>query len=108
MRVTSDGLDLEHAVVHGDERHIAGAPSEIVDEHVLFAGLTAPVLHAIGPRGRRLLAHNTNHIQTSHGPCVFRRRALRKVEMGRHSDHTASDNPPQNALSTDFHLGEDH
>jgi len=51
--VASGGLDLEDALLDGEERDVEGTAAEVEDEHVLLAGAGGLLVEPVGDGGGR-------------------------------------------------------
>mmetsp|Transcript_66483 Transcript_66483/g.105199 ORF Transcript_66483/g.105199 Transcript_66483/m.105199 type:complete len:338 (-) Transcript_66483:1340-2353(-) len=102
--VTIGSHHLEDAVVDGQQRHIEGATTEVVDKDVLLGLL----IQAVGNgRGRRLV-DDAQDVHSRDGARILRGLALAVVEIGRHRDHRVVDLGSQVGFSCLFHLQQDH
>merc|ERR1711937_818566 len=68
MGVTGGGLDLEDAVVDGEDGDIKGATTEVKDEHVLL--LLALLVEAVSDGGGGGLVDDAEDVEAGNGACV--------------------------------------
>ena len=81
VSVTSGSLDLEDALLDGQERHIEGSSTEIENENVLLgAGLTVKTVSNGSGSG---LVDDTENIETSDSTGILGSKTLRVVEVSR-------------------------
>ena len=106
MGVAVGGLDLEDAVLNGEEGHIEGATTEIEDEHVLLT-LTLFV-EAVSDSGGGGLVDDTLHVEASNGTGILGGLSLGIVEVSGDGDDSRCDGLSEISLSDFLHLGEDH
>jgi len=106
MGVAVGGLDLEDAVLNGEEGHIESATTEIEDEHVLLT--LASFVKTVGDGGGGGLVDDTLHVEASDGTSVLGCLALGVVEVSGDGDDSGGDGLAEVSLSDFLHLGEDH
>ncbi len=82
VRVAVGRLDFEDAVADLEDRNVIRAAAEIPDENRFVALLFEPV----GERRRRRLVDDAQHVEAGDLAGIFRRLALRIVEIGGHGD----------------------
>mmetsp|Transcript_13397 Transcript_13397/g.16545 ORF Transcript_13397/g.16545 Transcript_13397/m.16545 type:complete len:292 (-) Transcript_13397:83-958(-) len=102
--VTVGGHNLENAVVDGQQRHIEGTSSQVVDQDVLLGLL----VQAIGDGGSRGLVDDAQHVHAGNGACILGGLTLSIVKIGRNCNHCVFHFLAQVILSSLLHLGEDH
>ena len=81
-RVAVGGFHLEHAVADFQHRHVEGAAAEVIDRD----GAGALLVHAVGERRRGRLVDDAQNFEARDLAGVFRRLALRVVEVGGNRD----------------------
>jgi len=93
-------LDLEHTLLHLQDRHIEGAATQVVhrDDFVFH------LFHAVGEGGGRGLVDDSQHVQARDLTGVLGGLALRVVEVGWHSDDGVGDRCAEVALCGFLHL----
>ena len=106
MGVAVGGLDLEDAVLNGEEGHIEGATTEIEDEHVLLT--FSLFVEAVSDSGGGGLVDDTGHVEASNGAGILGGLSLGVVEVSRDGNDSSSDGLSEISLSDFLHLGEDH
>jgi hypothetical protein len=78
--VTGSGLDLEDALLNGEERDIEGTTTKVEDENVLLAlGL---LVETVGNGGGGGLVDDTEDLEAGNGTGVLGGLTLRVVEVG--------------------------
>lgn len=89
VRVAIRGLDLDDALVHGQQRYIEGATTKIENEHIFLVleFLRQPVSKGSSIR----LTDDSERLQVGNRRGVNRSLALRVVEVRRHRDHCFRD-----------------
>mmetsp|Transcript_8364 Transcript_8364/g.13279 ORF Transcript_8364/g.13279 Transcript_8364/m.13279 type:complete len:629 (+) Transcript_8364:30-1916(+) len=106
MGVASSGLHLKDSVVDGQERHIEGASTKIVDKDVPLArGLLLKTIR--DSRGGRLV-DDAKNVEASDHTGILGGLALGVVEVSRDSDHSVLHVLAEESLSGLLHLGEHH
>ena len=83
MRIAVGGLDLDDTLAHLEDRDVERPAAEVIDRDGLVLLLVEPVRE----RGCRRLVDDPQHVEAGDLAGVFRRLALRVVEVGRHGDH---------------------
>ncbi|SPQ20609.1 c73ff6cb-8731-470e-9cf7-86bd75ccbeed [Thermothielavioides terrestris] len=104
--VTSSRLDLEDALLNGQERHIEGTATEIEDQDVALA--INLLVETVGNGSRGGLVDDTEHVQAGNETSILGGLALRIVEVGGNSDDSVGDGATEVGLSGLAHLGQDH
>jgi NAD-specific glutamate dehydrogenase len=84
-RIAARGNDFEHTLRQTQQRDVERATAQVVDRVQAFGR----VVQAVGNSGGGRLVDQAQHIQASELRSVFRRLALRVIEVGRHGDHGA-------------------
>ena len=82
--VTGGGLDLEDALLDGEERDIEGSSSEVEDEDVALA--SGLLVETVGDGGGGRLVDDSEDIEAGNGAGVLGGLSLRVVEVGRDGD----------------------
>ena len=100
--VSARGEHLEHAVLDPQERYVERAAAQVVDRDDAAVSL----MKAIGERGRRGFVDDAEHFQARELSCVFRRLALRVVEIRRNRDHRPENGPAERFLRPGFQAPE--
>jgi len=106
MGVTIGGLDLEDAVLDGQERHVKSATTEIEDENVALA--LSLLVETVGNGGGGGLVNDTLDVEASDGTGILGGLTLRVVEVSWDGDDGVVDSLAEVSLSDLLHLGEDH
>jgi hypothetical protein len=106
VSVAGSGLDLEDALLNGQERHIEGTTAEIEDEDVALA--LDLLVETVGNGGRGGLVDDTEDVETGNETGVLGGLTLGVVEVGRDRDDSVVDGATEVGLSGLAHLGEDH
>ncbi len=86
-----------------DDRDVERTAAEVEHRDL---GVTALLVHAVGQRGRGRLVDDALHLETGDLAGVFRRLALRVVEVGRHRDDGLPDLLTEVILGRLLHLHE--
>mgnify|MGYP003301963017 CR=1 FL=1 len=89
MRVAGRGLDLEDALLDGEQAHVEGAAAEVEDEHVhlpVVIGVLL-VLETVGDGRRGRLVDDVNHLPPRDLPGIPGGPTMEFVEVVRHGDH---------------------
>ncbi len=63
MGVPGRGLDLEDALLDGQNRDVEGAAAQIENENVALAGGALLLVQAVGDGGRRRLIDNAEDVE---------------------------------------------
>mmetsp|Transcript_151552 Transcript_151552/g.368045 ORF Transcript_151552/g.368045 Transcript_151552/m.368045 type:complete len:214 (+) Transcript_151552:1170-1811(+) len=109
VRVARRRLDLEDALLDGEERDVKGAAAEVKDEDVpLRAAVVVLLVEAVSDRGRGGLVDDAHAVDARDDGGVFGRLALGVVEVGGDRDHRVLDLLAEVRLRDLLHLGEDH
>ena len=87
MRVAVGRLDLDHALADLENRDVERAAAKVVDGNRLVFLL----VEAVGKRRRRRLVDDAHHFEPGDLSGVFRRLALRVVEVRRNGDDGLGD-----------------
>ncbi|GKT56964.1 NAD-specific glutamate dehydrogenase [Colletotrichum tofieldiae] len=104
--VTSGGLDLEDALLNGQEGHIEGTTTEIEDENVALAlGL---LVQAVRDGGGGGLVDDAQHVEAGNETGVLGSLTLGVVEVGGDSDDGVVDLATEESLGSLAHLDQDH
>ncbi len=106
VSVACSGPDLENEVVNDEDRDIAVATTEVVDEDVALT--RRPLLKTISNCSSGTFVDDTEHVETTDESRIFCGLALRVVEVRRHCDDSMLDLLAQIGLCGLLHLGEDH
>mmetsp|Transcript_7800 Transcript_7800/g.23887 ORF Transcript_7800/g.23887 Transcript_7800/m.23887 type:complete len:662 (-) Transcript_7800:46-2031(-) len=102
--VAVGGLDLEDALLDGEQRHVEGAAAKVEDKN----GFVALRLKAVGQRRGGGLVDDAHHVEARDDAGVLGRLALRVVEVGGHRHHGVLDLLAQEGLGDLLHLDQDH
>lgn len=105
MGVTSRCLDFEYAIVDGQQRHIEGSSSKIVDNDLTF--ITSAV-KTVCDSGGGWLVYNSNDVQTGNGAGILCSLSLIVVEVRWNSDNGVDHLFPEVALCDFLHLSKYH
>jgi hypothetical protein len=106
VSVTSGGLNLEDALLNGQEGNIEGTTTQIEDQDV---ALTLSLLvKTVGDSGGSRLVNDTEDVQTGNQTGVLGSLTLRVVKVGGNSDDSVVDGTTEIGLSSLTHLGQDH
>merc|ERR1711957_33055 len=106
MGVTVSGLDLEDAILNGEEGHIEGTTTEIEDEDV--AQLAVLFVETVGNGGGGGLVDDSLHVHAGDGTSILGGLTLGIVEVGGYGDDSISTFLSEVSLGDFLHLGEDH
>lgn len=106
VSVTSGSLDLEDALLDGEERHIEGTTAKIEDQDVALALVL--LVEAVGNGGSGGLVDDTENVEAGNETGVLGGLALRVVEVGGDGDNGVGDGVADVGLGRLPHLGEDH
>ena len=105
MGVSSCCLDFEYAIVDGQQRHIEGSSSEIIDNNLT---LVTSAVKTVCDGGGCWLVHDSNDVQAGNGASIFRSLSLIVVEVCWNGDHGVDHRFPKIALCDLLHLSEYH
>ena len=78
MGVTSGGQNLEDTIVDGEEGHIEGSSTEIVDDDL---GFTALLVETVGDGGSGRLVDDTEDLETGDSSGILSGLTLSVVEV---------------------------
>jgi NAD-specific glutamate dehydrogenase len=106
VSVAGGRLDLEDAVLDGEDGDIKSATTEIEDEHVPLA-LTL-LVEAVGDGSSCGLVDDTEHVEAGDGARVLGGLSLTVVEVGGHGDDGIANSLAEVCLSGLLHLDEHH
>jgi hypothetical protein len=106
MGVTGGGLDLEDALLNGEERDIERTTTEVEDENVLLSGTL--LVETVGDGGGGGLVDDTEDVETRDDTGVLGGLTLRVVEVGGDGDDGLGDGATEVGLGGLLHLEEDH
>ncbi|GMR38067.1 hypothetical protein PMAYCL1PPCAC_08261 [Pristionchus mayeri] len=106
MGVSSSGLDLEDAVLDGEDGHVEGSSSEIEDEHVTLSAVL--LVETVSDGGCRGFVNDSEHVEASDGTGVLGGLTLGVVEVGGDSYDGVLDGRSEKGLSDLLHLDEHH
>ena len=87
--VAGGGLDLEDALLDGEERNIKGATTKIEDENVALA--LNLLVETIGNGSSGGLVDDTEDVETGNGTSVLGGKTLRVIEVGRDTKGWSAD-----------------
>ena len=105
MGVSSGRLDFKNAIVNGQQRHIEGSSSEIIDNNLT---LITSAVKTVCDGGGGWLVHDSNDVQAGNGASVLRSLSLIVVEICWNGDHGVDHGFPKIALCDLLHLSEYH
>ena len=105
MGVTGSGQNLKHTVVNGQERHVKGTATKVIDNHL---SLITRLVQSIRDGRSRRFVDNAQNIQASDRTGILSGLSLRIVEVSRDRDNGVRDILSEIALSNVLHLAEDH
>jgi len=106
VSITGSGLDLEDALLDGQERDIEGTTTQVEDEDVaLTLGL---LVKTVGDGSGGGLVDDTEHVETGDETGILGSLALGVVEVGGDSNDSVVDGATEVGLCSFPHLGEDH
>ena len=106
VSVTGGGLDLEDALLNGQERHIEGTTTKIEDEDVALT--LGPLVKTVGNGGSSRLVDDAHDVETGDEAGILGSLTLRVVEVGGDSDDGVLDSLTKVSLGSLPHLGQDH
>ena len=106
VRVARGRLDLEDALLDGEERHVEGAAAEVEDEHVALRRRL--LVEAVRDRRRGRLVDDAQHVEAGDRAGVLGRRALRVVEVGGDGDDGVGHVLAEVGLGGLLHLDQHH
>ncbi|KAI8129334.1 hypothetical protein FF38_14239 [Lucilia cuprina] len=106
MGVTSSGLDLEDAVVNGEDGYIKSTTAQIENENITFASGLFVETVSDGSSGRFI--DDTQNIQTSNGTSILSGLTLRVIEIGWHSDDSICNWFAQVSFGGFLHFRQNH
>ena len=106
VSVTSSGLDLEDALLNGEQGNIEGTTTQVENEHVALA--LDFLVKTIGNGSSGWLINDTHNIQARNDSSILCGLALRVIEVGRNSDNCVLHGRTKVSLSNFLHLYEDH
>ena len=105
MGVSSGRLDFKNAVVDGQQRHIEGSSSKIIDNDLT---LVSSAVKSVCDGGGGRLVHDSNDVQAGNGASVLCSLSLIVVEICGNGDHGVDYGFPKIALCDLLHLSEYH
>merc|ERR1719515_484007 len=106
--VAGGGLDLEDALLDGQQGDVEGPAPEVEDDDVALARHVGLLVEAVRDGRRRGLVDDPHHVQPGDGAGVLGGLALRVVEVRGHGDHGVLDGLAQVGLGDLLHLHKDH
>ena len=101
-------LDLEDALVDGQQGHIERTASQIEDEHVPLLVSLVLLVESVGDGSSGRFVDDTEHLKSRDDTGVLGGLPLRVVEVGRHGDHGLLDLTAEVGAGHLLHLSEDH
>ena len=105
MGVSSGCLDFENAIVDGQQRHIEGSSSKIIDNDLT---LVTSAVKTVRDGGGGWLVHDSNDVQAGNGASILGSLSLIVVEICGNGDHGVDYGFPKIALCDLLHLSEYH
>ena len=81
VSVTSSRLDLEDALLDGEQRHIKGAATEIEDKDVALAAVRL-LVKTVSNGGSGGFVDDAEHVKTGNQACILGSLTLGVVEVG--------------------------
>jgi hypothetical protein len=106
VSVTGSGLDLEDALLDGEERHIEGTAAKIENEDVLLTLLL--LVKTVGNGSGSGLVDDAENVEAGDQTSVLGGLALRVVEVCGNGDDSVVNGATKVRLGGLAHLGEDH
>jgi len=107
MGVSSGGLDLEDALLNGEDGHIEGSTTEIEDEDIAF-GSALLLVKAIGDGSGGGFVNDPKYIEAGDHASILGGLSLGVVEVGGDRDDSILDIMSQVGLSCLLHLHQNH